>query len=1085
MCLMVLALLIGSFFSLVVDLAQPNRAFASGTSWSPPSAIDGAMVSVSCPTASFCMAVDSNGRVLHFNGTTWAAPLSIDGSNYLSSVSCPTVTFCMAVDRGGNALSFNGTTWAAPLSIDGTHSLYSVSCPTVSLCKAVDGSGNALSFNGSTWAAPLSVDSTNEISSISCPTTSFCMAVDGSGKALGFNGSTWATPSLIDSVGYFTSLSCPTASFCMATDNFGDVLNFNGTTWAAPTVLDVADYLSSVSCTSATLCIVVTFSGKTFTFNGTTWTGPVVIDGGRYLSSISCPTTTFCMAVDNSGYALSFNSTTWASAVEIDGSNIATSVSCPTTTFCMAVDNSGNAIIFNGSTWAAPVSVGSVNALISVSCASASFCMAVGLGGKAYSFNGSTWAAPVSTGSGYYLESVSCPTVSFCVAVDGNGNALRYNGSTWAAPVSIDGTNEIYSVSCATTSFCMAIDNAGNAISFDGSTWAAPVSIDASYNIASVSCVATSFCIDVDSTGKAIRYNGTSWSTPVSIDGTKDILSVSCATTSFCMAIDNAGNAISFDGSTWAAPVSIDASYNSNSVSCPTASFCIDVDRNGSALTYSPVASVSSLSPSSGPLPGGSLVTILGSNFTGATSVDFGSTPASSFTVVSDSEITATSPSVAASGLVNVTVTGPDGTSLTSTFDQFNYIQGGTYSALSPMRICDTRANQVGVVTNQCNRAGLGGTLLGNSSLSVNVANYQSDGVPANATAVVVNVTAVGPSMSGYLTLYPAGIAKPSTSSLNFSANEYAVANMVEVPIGVGGAISIYNFMGSVDVLVDVEGYVAPPSNTTPTEGLFNPITPYRIADTRSGASDPATYANETFSAGQSRSFQISGTGTGSDIVPSSDVSAVVLNVTATNTSSNGFISVSATAPTSTPTFSDINYSTSMSVPNRVIVPLSPTGSISIYSSQPADIIVDVSGWFTLAPTGATGDFYFPITPARIADSRTNSTYQDQNKHLAGGSPIGLGTPDQVNVVNINGDQIPTSATAVVGNLTVTNAPYPGFMTAWPANSSAPNTSDLNWSSNETVPNALVVPISPGGVINIAANSSCDFIVDASGYYAS
>ncbi len=1005
MCLMVLALLIGSFFSLVVDLAQPNRAFASGTSWSPPSAIDGAMVSVSCPTASFCMAVDSNGRVLHFNGTTWAAPLSIDGSNYLSSVSCPTVTFCMAVDRGGNALSFNGTTWAAPLSIDGTHSLYSVSCPTVSLCKAVDGSGNALSFNGSTWAAPLSVDSTNEISSISCPTTSFCMAVDGSGKALGFNGSTWATPSLIDSVGYFTSLSCPTASFCMATDNFGDVLNFNGTTWAAPTVLDVADYLSSVSCTSATLCIVVTFSGKTFTFNGTTWTGPVVIDGGRYLSSISCPTTTFCMAVDNSGYALSFNSTTWASAVEIDGSNIATSVSCPTTTFCMAVDNSGNAIIFNGSTWAAPVSVGSVNALISVSCASASFCMAVGLGGKAYSFNGSTWAAPVSTGSGYYLESVSCPTVSFCVAVDGNGNALRYNGSTWAAPVSIDGTNEIYSVSCATTSFCMAIDNAGNAISFDGSTWAAPVSID--------------------------------------------------------------------------------ASYNSNSVSCPTASFCIDVDRNGSALTYSPVASVSSLSPSSGPLPGGSLVTILGSNFTGATSVDFGSTPASSFTVVSDSEITATSPSVAASGLVNVTVTGPDGTSLTSTFDQFNYIQGGTYSALSPMRICDTRANQVGVVTNQCNRAGLGGTLLGNSSLSVNVANYQSDGVPANATAVVVNVTAVGPSMSGYLTLYPAGIAKPSTSSLNFSANEYAVANMVEVPIGVGGAISIYNFMGSVDVLVDVEGYVAPPSNTTPTEGLFNPITPYRIADTRSGASDPATYANETFSAGQSRSFQISGTGTGSDIVPSSDVSAVVLNVTATNTSSNGFISVSATAPTSTPTFSDINYSTSMSVPNRVIVPLSPTGSISIYSSQPADIIVDVSGWFTLAPTGATGDFYFPITPARIADSRTNSTYQDQNKHLAGGSPIGLGTPDQVNVVNINGDQIPTSATAVVGNLTVTNAPYPGFMTAWPANSSAPNTSDLNWSSNETVPNALVVPISPGGVINIAANSSCDFIVDASGYYAS
>ncbi|NNN21768.1 MAG: hypothetical protein HKL80_07200 [Acidimicrobiales bacterium] len=103
-CLMVLALLIGMFYSLVVDLAQPNRAFASTTSWSPPSAVDGAMVSVSCPTASFCMAVDSNGRVLHFNGTTWTPPVSIDGINYVSSVSCQTVSFCIAVDHSGNAL---------------------------------------------------------------------------------------------------------------------------------------------------------------------------------------------------------------------------------------------------------------------------------------------------------------------------------------------------------------------------------------------------------------------------------------------------------------------------------------------------------------------------------------------------------------------------------------------------------------------------------------------------------------------------------------------------------------------------------------------------------------------------------------------------------------------------------------------------------------------------------------------------------------------------------------------------------------------------------------------------------------------
>ena len=95
---------------------------------------------------------------------------------------------------------------------------------------------------------------------------------------------------------------------------------------------------------------------------------------------------------------------------------------------------------------------------------------------------------------------------------------------------------------------------------------------------------------------------------------------------------------------------------------------------------FSPVTApaVTAVSPTSGPLAGGTTVTITGSGFTGATAVNFGSTPASSFTVNSDSQITATSPAAAGVGPVDVTVTTPDGTSVTGAADQYTYIYAFT-----------------------------------------------------------------------------------------------------------------------------------------------------------------------------------------------------------------------------------------------------------------------------------------------------------------------------------------------------------------------------------------------------------------------
>ncbi|TXI02102.1 MAG: hypothetical protein E6Q76_16095, partial [Rhizobium sp.] len=86
---------------------------------------------------------------------------------------------------------------------------------------------------------------------------------------------------------------------------------------------------------------------------------------------------------------------------------------------------------------------------------------------------------------------------------------------------------------------------------------------------------------------------------------------------------------------------------------------------------------VTSVSPASGPIAGGTSVTLTGTGFSGATAVHFGATNATSFTVNSDSSITMTSPA-SSTGTVDITVTTASGTSVTSAADQFTYVPAVT-----------------------------------------------------------------------------------------------------------------------------------------------------------------------------------------------------------------------------------------------------------------------------------------------------------------------------------------------------------------------------------------------------------------------
>ena len=84
-----------------------------------------------------------------------------------------------------------------------------------------------------------------------------------------------------------------------------------------------------------------------------------------------------------------------------------------------------------------------------------------------------------------------------------------------------------------------------------------------------------------------------------------------------------------------------------------------------------------------------------------------------------------------------------------------------------------------------------------------------------------MNVTAVSPTSTGYLTVYPAGTTRPTISNVNFPAGA-VVPNMVTVALGAGGGVQIYNAVGSTHVLADVVGYYA--DATGPAGSRFTSI---------------------------------------------------------------------------------------------------------------------------------------------------------------------------------------------------------------------------------------------------------------------
>ena len=340
-------------------------------------------------------------------------------------------------------------------------------------------------------------------------------------------------------------------------------------------------------------------------------------------------------------------------------------------------------------------------------------------------------------------------------------------------------------------------------------------------------------------------------------------------------------------------------------------------------------------------------------------------------------------------------------------------------------------------------------------------------GVPATGVgAVALNVTATNPTNGSFLTVWPTGQPRPLASNLNYGIGQ-TVPNMVIVPVGLNGQISIYNNTGGVDVVVDVLGWF-------PDNSSYTGLTPARLMDTRPGSPTIDGQFAAAGPIGQAGSTNLTVVNRGG--VPGTDmVGAVALNVTATNPTIGSFLTVWP-AGQPRPLASNLNYGLGQTVPNMVIVPVGADGQVSLYNnSGSVDVVVDVLGWFP------TTNSYIGLTPARLMDTRPGSPTIDGQ--FAALTPIGQTSSIDLTVVGRGG--VPaTGVGAVALNVTATNPTNGSFLTVYPAGAPQPLASNLNYGLGQTVPNMVIVPVGANGQVSIYNNTgSVDVVVDVLGWF--
>ncbi len=256
---------------------------------------------------------------------------------------------------------------------------------------------------------------------------------------------------------------------------------------------------------------------------------------------------------------------------------------------------------------------------------------------------------------------------------------------------------------------------------------------------------------------------------------------------------------------------------------------------------------------------------------------------------------------------------------------------------------------------------------------------------------------------------------------------------------------------------------------TVSTGADYVPLPPARLADTRPGQStaDGVFAGTGQLAAGSTLELAVAGRGG----VPT-DAVAVTMNVTVTEATAPGFVTVFPCGAAQ-PTSSNLNFVTGSTIPNAVITKIGTGGTVCVFTQQAIQLVVDVNGAFP--PTTS----YHAINPARVLDTRPGQTTIDGAQRASGA--VG---PTSVTPVVIAGRiGIPTDASAVVLNVTVTEPTATGYATVFPCGTDAPTASNLNYSPGSTIPNLVIAKVGTAGSMCIFSQAGTQLIADVLGYF--
>jgi hypothetical protein len=285
-----------------------------------------------------------------------------------------------------------------------------------------------------------------------------------------------------------------------------------------------------------------------------------------------------------------------------------------------------------------------------------------------------------------------------------------------------------------------------------------------------------------------------------------------------------------------------------------------------------------------------------------------------------------------------------------------------------------------------------------------------------------------------------------------------------------------YERLGTYTVTVTVTdslGNTVVNSVTVTTAGSdYTAYGPTRVLDTRYGTGAPKAPVKPN--------HVIQVTFAGNRGIPK-DVTAVVLNVTVTEPTAAGFITVYADGdipmPASEINTSNVNFVNGQTVPNQVIARVGTDGVVDFAnnSNGSTELVVDVAGYFTHTPSSG----YSALTPYRLVDTRVGTG--EPKRPLAGKGSFA------VQIAGNDGGKLPASGiTAVALNVTSTASQGAGFLTAYADGTNTPTASNVNFTANQTIANSDITTVGRDGKIRIfnGSTEATSVVVDVVGYYS-